>query len=47
MHADRPMNHRQRLRYLKAVGFIAVVVLILLFLMPGERERVEKYVGGQ
>jgi hypothetical protein len=47
MNAERSMHPRQRLRYLKAGGFLAVVILILLFLVPGEREKVEKYVGGK
>jgi guanosine-diphosphatase len=41
------MNHGQRTRYLKAGGLIAVVLFIFFFLAPGERQTVEKYVGGK
>src|ERR1700760_409021 len=46
MNDQRSMHYRQRIRYIKAGGILAVVVLILFFLTPGEREKVEKYVGG-
>jgi hypothetical protein len=46
MNEQRSMHYRQRIRYLKAGGILALVILILFFLTPGEREKVEKYVGG-
>jgi guanosine-diphosphatase len=46
LNEERSMHPRQRIRYIKAGGFLALVILILFFLTPGEREKVEKYVGG-
>jgi hypothetical protein len=41
------MNSRQLSRYLKAGGLITLIVFILFYLSPGERQVVEKYVGGE
>jgi hypothetical protein len=39
-------SRRQRTRYVRTGIFVACLLLVLFFLMPGEREKVEKYVGG-
>ena len=48
MYANKSgyMHNRQRLRMLKAGAVIAFIFLFLFFLVPGEREALEKYVGG-
>jgi hypothetical protein len=39
-------SRRQRTRYVRTGAVVACLLLVLFFLMPGERQKVEKYVGG-
>lgn len=40
------MNSRQLSRFLKVGGLITLIVFVLFYLAPGERQAVENYVGG-
>jgi hypothetical protein len=39
-------SRRQRTRYVRTGAVVACLLLVIFFLMPAERQKVEKYVGG-
>lgn len=46
MYEEKGMMHpRQKIRYIKAGGVIGFILLVLFFLIPGERQQVGEFVG--
>jgi len=45
MYEEKGMHPRQKIRYIKAGGVVGFILLVLFFLIPGERQQVGDFVG--